>query len=106
MRWKDLLKTGRAKPPVPPPAAAPSEYRLLQKYLENRYADTVVLTFGEIEDLIGAALPGPARFQQEWWANADGDSGPSAQAQSWTHASRTAKPNLRAGTVTFERSTG
>ena len=45
-------------------------YLLLYKYLENRYADTVVLTFAEIEDLLGFALPEQARLQREWWTDA------------------------------------
>jgi hypothetical protein len=81
----------------------PAEYRALHKYLDDRYANTVVLTFGEIEDLLGFALPDPARIEQAWWANPEADSTPSAQSRSWTHASRTAKPNLQAQTVAFER---
>jgi hypothetical protein len=83
--------------------AVPREYLLLHKYLDNRFANTVVLTFAQIEDLLGFALPDPARVQQDWWANADSNSVPSAQARSWTEASRTAKPNLLAQTVVFER---
>ena len=36
------------------------EYRLLYKYLHDRFADRVVLTFSEIESLIGFALPAAA----------------------------------------------
>ena len=85
------------------PFAVPAEYLSLHKYLDDRYANTVVLTFAEIEDLLGFTLPDLARLQQEWWANADADSTPSAQSRSWTQASRTAKPNLLARTVVFER---
>jgi hypothetical protein len=81
----------------------PAEYLSLHKYLEDRYANTVVLTFAEIEDLLGFTLPDPARFQLEWWANAGADSPPTAQSRSWTQASRTARPNLLARTVVFER---
>jgi hypothetical protein len=63
----------------------------------------VVLTFAQIEDLLGSALPDPARLQQEWWANAGADRLPSDQARSWTEASRTATPNLVAKIVVFER---
>jgi hypothetical protein len=83
--------------------AVPSEYRPLHKYLDERFANTVVLTFSEIEDLLGSALPAPARLQQEWWANPDADHTPSAQSHTWTQASRTAKANLVAKTVVFER---
>ena len=85
------------------PPAVPAEYLSLHKYLDERYANTVVLTFAEIEDLLGFTLPSLARFEQEWWATADADSIPSAQSRSWTRASRSAKPNLLAQTVTFER---
>jgi hypothetical protein len=30
-----------------------------------------VLTFGQIEDLLGFALPAPARVQRDWWGNSD-----------------------------------
>ena len=45
----------------------------LHKYLADRYADTVVLTFAEIEDLIGFALPARARLSAEWWSAPDPD---------------------------------
>jgi hypothetical protein len=75
----------------------------LHKYLDDRYADTVVLTFAQIEDLLGFALPELARLQPSWWVNADLRAAPSAHQHSWTQASRTAKPNLLAQIVVFER---
>jgi hypothetical protein len=75
------------------------EYLSLYTYLAKRYADTVVLTFGEIEDLLGFTLPDPARLRQDWWTNVD----PGAQADAWMLANRTARPNLMAQTVVFER---
>ncbi len=83
------------------PAKIPSEYVSLHKYLANRYADMVVLTFSQLEDLLGFALPDSARTQQEWWTNTDSDK--SSGADAWILAGRTAKPNLLARTVTFER---
>jgi hypothetical protein len=35
----------------------PGTYTSLYQYLENRYANTVVLTFAQIEDLLGFPLP-------------------------------------------------
>lgn len=87
----------------PQPSAVSAEYRSLHKYLKDRYADTVVLTFAEIEDLLGWALPDLARRQQQWWANTETDAASSVQSRSWTKASRTATPNLSARTVVFER---
>jgi hypothetical protein len=91
------------QPAVVSPSAVPAEYVSLHKYLHNRFANIVVLTFAQIEDLLGFALPDLARRQQEWWGNGDADSAPSAQSRSWTEASRTAKPNLLAQSVVFER---
>ena len=81
------------------------EYRLLHKYLRDRYANRVVLTFGEIEDLLGFALPEPARLQREWWGDSDSVAPQSAQSDAWTLASRTATVNLSAQSVVFERQT-
>ena len=78
-------------------------YLSLYKYLENRYANTVVLTFAEIEDLLGFTLPDLARLRQEWWTNAEPDPARPSYSDSWILASRTAKPNLLARTVVFER---
>jgi len=79
------------------------EYRLLYKYLEDRYAHTVVLTFAEIEDILGFTLPDAARLHQEWWTSPDPTAGRVRYSNSWILASRTAKPNLVAETVVFER---
>ena len=81
----------------------PTEYLPLHKYLHGRYADTVVLTFSEIEDLIGSTLPDLARTESKWWDNGDGDSPASPQSPSWTRANRTAKPNMSAKIVVFDR---
>jgi hypothetical protein len=79
------------------------EYRLLYKYLRDRYANRVVLTFGEIEDLVGFALPESARQQPEWWSVTASVAQRSAQSDAWTLASRTATVNLLAKSVVFER---
>jgi len=72
-----------------PARVVSGKYQLLHKYLEERFANTVVLTFAEVEDLIGSALPDQARSEPDWWASG--------------LSSRTAKPNLFAQTVAFER---
>lgn len=78
-------------------------YRALYTYLNGRYADMLVLTFDEIEDLLGFALPEAARRRVEWWTDHTADGGESPQSHTWTDAGRTAKPNLFARTVAFER---
>ena len=79
------------------------KYRFLYEYLEHRYANTVVLTFGQIEDLLGFTLPDLARTSQEWWTIAEITTTEAHCSDAWTLASRTAKPNLMAQTVAFER---
>lgn len=79
------------------------EYLALYTYLHDRYANTVVLTFAEIEDLVGFKLPDGARLNAEWWTDAGPKTTRPRYADSWRLASRSAKPNMSAGTVVFER---
>lgn len=81
-------------------AHVPREYRALHAYLEHRYASVVVLTFEQIEALLGSALPPLARTEREWWTDTLNTQRHSA---AWTTAGRTAAPNLDAETTTFER---
>jgi len=93
------------KPGAPgtPQPAVTAEFQPLHKYLKNRFADTVVLTFVQIEDLLGRPLPTPALADRDWWANADTSGVTSTQARSWVQADRIATPNLSAHIVTFVR---
>lgn len=79
-------------------------YRLLSKYLRDRYANRVVLTFGEIEDLVGFPLPESAR-DAEWWGGTNPDTPRTPQSDAWRLASRTAVVNLPAQRVVFDRQT-
>ena len=118
--WKALLarmarqisawpKTPVAVPRAEPGPAKPSarvvsgKYLSLYTYLVNRYADTVVLTFADIEDLLGSKLPEQARLGQEWWLNTDSVGERASHSDSWKLARRTAKPNLLSQTVMFTR---
>jgi hypothetical protein len=87
----------------PSPRVMSGQYLLLYEYLENRYANTVVLTFAQIEDLLGFTLPERARLEQEWWTNAETGAAASNHRDSWILASRTATPNLSAKIVVFDR---
>jgi hypothetical protein len=75
----------------------------LFNYLDGRYADRVVLTFGQIEDLLGFSLPALARLSADWWTNPDPNTARTRFADSWLLANRTAQPNLVALTVVFDR---
>ena len=91
----------RVERPKRPERTMSGKYLLLFNYLENRYADTVVLTFSEIEDLLGFPLPEEARRQRGWWLDAAVGTG--SHTDSWILASRTAIPDLMAKTVVFDR---
>ena len=79
----------------------PGEYLSLYTYLEHRYASTVVLTFDQIEALLGFVLPPSACTEPGWWT------APAVRlarhSDAWTMAKRTATPNLSARNVRFER---
>jgi hypothetical protein len=76
-------------------------YRPLYEFLNSRFADRVVLTFAQIEDLLGFPMPPTARTEIGWWTRTDT---PDAEHQhAWQLAKRSAVPNLRAMTVAFER---
>jgi hypothetical protein len=76
-------------------------YILLHTYLDNRFADTVVLTFAQVEDIVGFRLPEQAMAQPAWWTGET--AGGSPQTDAWTLARRTAVPNLDARIVSFAR---
>jgi hypothetical protein len=105
---KKRASTTRDEPVVLAPLARPQgrkagKYQQLYEYLEHRYADTVVLTFQQVEDLLGFALPALARHDSTWWAVAAASTSEAQCSDAWTLASRTAQPNLRAQTVVFQR---
>jgi hypothetical protein len=89
---------------VAPQPATPrvgARYLALYTYLERRYASNVVLTFEQMEALLGFSLPAPASTERDWWTSPAGDM--DRHSDAWTVARRTATPNLLARTVAFER---
>ena len=100
-RRAHIASAPSSEPPKRQSSAMSGKYLSLYTYLANRYADTVVLTFAEIESLLGFTLPDPARLHQDWWTNASPE--PRGHTDAWVLANRTAKPNLIARTVVFER---
>jgi hypothetical protein len=104
-RWRSttpvLERRTAVVPVLRPPPRVPAEYLALYTYLEHRYASTVVLTFEQIEALLGFALPEAARMERDWWTGAALRTAP--HSDTWTVAKRTATPNLSARTVAFER---
>lgn len=77
-------------------------YHLLHVYLRDRFANRIVLTFAEIEDLLGFHLPEAARLYRGWWETA-ATGARSPQSDAWNLANRTASVSLSAQRVVFDR---
>ncbi len=89
-------------PPRETRPAVPSAYMPLYTYLNRRYAETVVLTFEQIEALLGFAPPAPAFADPLWWTTAPGEMN-DRHSVAWDAAGRRAAPHMSSRTVTFER---
>jgi hypothetical protein len=100
-RLSALTNDAPTPEPRPKPPALLGAYSPLYGYLEHRYAVTVVMSFFDIESLLGFPLPDAARSSDRWWTApvVAGD----RHADAWAAAQRTAKPNLAARTVAFDR---
>ena len=85
------------------PPVMSGKYTALFDYLNGRYAERVVLTFGQIEDLLGFSLPDMARLSPLWWTIPDPTAARPRFSDSWILAHRTAQPNLLTLTVIFDR---
>lgn len=46
-----------------------SKYESLAKYLARTGAPELVMTFAQLEEILGAPLPASARTHRPWWAN-------------------------------------
>lgn len=79
-------------------AASAGPYQPLYEYLRDRYADRLVLSFAQIEDLIGFTLPAEARLALDWWVADD-----AVASGAWQLADRRATINLNAQIVVYER---
>jgi hypothetical protein len=102
--WRRATPVSEGQAAVVPKAAMPrvaARYVALYTYLEHRYASNVVLTFEQMEALLGFALPAAASTERDWWTSPIGEIDQHSDA--WTAARRTATPNLLARTVAFER---
>ena len=101
-RRRDAAPVVFRREPVRSSRASSGPYQLLGVYLETRFADTIVLTFAEIEDILGFLLPAQARQQTDWWTAPSVAKSPH-HSDSWTFAGRSAVPNLSALIVAFAR---
>jgi len=97
----DVPVSLRSTAPDEPRGPVPAAYMPLYMYLNRRYAGTVVLTFEQIEALLGFAPPSPGLADAEWWTDACGTN--DRHTAAWTAAHRSAAPQLSARIVAFER---
>ncbi len=74
-----------------------SKYEPLNKFLKSKGSNRIVMTFLEVEEILGFQLPISALKYMAWWDGASQHT----QAYSWTEAGFTAKPNLKEKKVEF-----
>lgn len=76
-----------------------STYAPLQNYLSSRAESSIVMTYAEIESLLGRRLPPTAYgdHRRQWWANTETHS----QALAWLRANRKTKLDAALDRVTF-----
>jgi hypothetical protein len=61
-----------------------NKYSPLYRYLAAQPGREIRLTFGELERILGDALPTSARHHRAWWGNQR--TGPRPHAQAWLAA--------------------
>ena len=78
-----------------------SKYNPLQEHLESQDAETLTMSFVELDALV--KLPAAAKRHPFWWSNEDVKTTVHAQSRAWQLAGYDAEPNLRGKRVTFRR---
>ena len=79
---------------------AMSKYSPLGEHLRAQQSDSCVLTFSQVEEIIGAPLPASARRREQWWGNDKTHT----QACSWMQAGwKVRQPRLIREQVCFSR---
>jgi hypothetical protein len=81
-----------------------AKYDPLRRYLRRRgrEVDELVLSFDEIERILGAMLPKAAR-QEDWWTNEPTHGRGFVQCRAWIEAGFEAHPSVATETVQFRR---
>lgn len=81
------------------------KYDPLRRFLRRRREDSVILTFAEIEQIIGALLPHAARAP-DWWGNTPGEGRRLVQRRAWLDAGFEAQGPQLGQRVCFRRAAG
>ena len=78
-----------------------SKYDPLTSHLAARKSNSISMSFSEIEQQLGFALPGSSRKHRAWWSNNPSNS---VMTKAWLAAGyKTAKVDLEAETLQFIR---
>jgi RecB family endonuclease NucS len=76
-----------------------SKYDRLTVELETREEAQVILTFDELDSIVGS-LPASARQYPEWWTN---NAGSQPHARAWLNAGRRASPDFESSRAVFTK---
>jgi len=77
-----------------------TKYEPLGRYLREQHADSIAMTFDDIERLIGTRLP-KSQLHRAWWSN---NSSNSAMTKVWVDAGfRTEQVDMAARRLVFRR---
>jgi hypothetical protein len=82
-----------------------TKYAPLSRYLGLQSSQQIVLTFTEIEKILGADLPRSAATYPEWWANETNPESTHTQCRAWLAAGYKAYPDIASNIVRFTRLT-
>lgn len=74
-----------------------ADYEALTRLLQGRSEPVVVLTFAELDQIVGG-LPASARKHNAWWSNSRSSR---PHSRYWLDAGRRASPDFNAGRVQF-----
>jgi hypothetical protein len=78
-----------------------SKYDPLRRYLENRNAQQVPMTFAEVEGVLGLPLPPSAKAHATWWSN---NTGTHVGVRAWRDAGwKTSRVDVSSERVVFVR---
>jgi hypothetical protein len=79
-----------------------AKYDPLREALQSEQAGEVILTFAEIERLVGR-LPASALNYDEWWSNEDHRTTRHVQSKAWGAAGFAASVDRKGCTVVFHK---
>ena len=77
-----------------------SKYDALYEHLAAHEGERLVMSFDDVDEVLGCGLPPSGRRHREWWASHDDRH---VQARAWLDAGFRADPDMRERAVTFER---